>query len=105
MISRFFKLLVIGFLIIGVVYLGACVYANFIQSSPGEYKLPPIDKAQYEVIINNTNNVLYTNTYGTNGTEVILQGYWEFIGNKYKYRDNQITLDKKVFGEIIIRRR
>ncbi len=102
LVTRFFKLIVMMIIIIGVCYLGACVFVNFIQTDIGEYKLPQVDQAQYVISIKNTGNVFFTNTYEIDGTKVILHGYWEMAKDEFKYRDRDITLDKKVFGEIII---
>lgn len=100
--GSFFKIIIIIMLIVGILYAGACVYENWIKQEPGEYKLP---EATFEIRIRNTGNVLYTDIYDTQGSSIILRGYWEVIDEKYKFRDREIILDKKIFGEIIIRRR
>jgi hypothetical protein len=96
---------VICLLIVGLAYSGACIYANFIQRDPGEYILPPIKKAQYEVAIRNTRNIIYTDDYDIEGTTYILNGYWELTGDKYKFRDHLISLDQEIFGKITVRSR
>ncbi len=102
MLTKFFKILFICVILGGLLYTGACVYSNFLQ---GEFALPQGVKAEYAVTIKNSGNVLYTKAYSTNGSDIILNGYWELTKGKYKYHDNVITLDQDIFGEIIIRRR
>ena len=92
-------------LVVGVAYLGACIYANFIQREPGEYRVPSVTKAQYEITIHNTGKVLYADSYEYVGSEFILQGYWELIKSNFIFRDRQITLDESIFGEITVRSR
>lgn len=105
MLSRFFKIIIMIVVIVGVVYCGACIYANFIQSDTGEYKIPSEKQAEYEITIRNTRNVFFTDEYNQEGSKIICQGYWELVDGKYKFRDREITFDKAIFGEIIIRRR
>lgn len=104
-VNKFFGILIVGAIIVGVFYLGTCVYANFLQSQLGEYNLPSESKARYEVIIRNTSKAIYTNEYDIDGTKFTLHGYWELIDDKYHFRDMQITLDQNIFGTITIRRR
>ena len=67
---------------------------------------PSISKAQWEVTINNTGNVLLTNEYGHPTDNLyILHGYYEIQGKKYKYRDVDLPLDEDYFGPIIVERR
>lgn len=105
MITKIFRIAVIGVIIIGLIYTGTCVYANFLQSEPGDYKLPKISQAQYEVTIVNTNNILYTDEYVVDGTKLVLRGYWELTGNKYQVKSRDIVLDQDIFGTIKIKRR
>lgn len=105
MISKVFRIAVIGIIIVGLLYTGTCVYANFIQSEPGTYKLPKITQAQYEVTIVNTNNILFTDEYTANGSAMVLHGYWELTGTKYKEFVHDIVLDQNIFGTINIKLR
>lgn len=104
-ISRFFQIGVICLIIVGVAYVGACAYVNFIQIQPGEYKLPKVENAQYEILIHNTRNVLYSNNYETVGPEISLQGYWELVDNKYRFNKENIVLNREIFGKITVRKR
>lgn len=102
--SKFFRLIVTFLVIIGIAYIGIAIFANC-QPDPGEYKLPKVSKAQYEIIIENTQNVFYSNEYKAVGSAIKLDSYWELTDNKYQFKDRQITLDKSIFGEITVRRR
>lgn len=104
-VTKFFKLIVMVIIILGVVYCGSCVYANFIQGDTGEYKLPSEKQAEFEITIHNTRNVFYTDEYSQEGSRITCRGYWELLDGKYKYRDIELTLDKAIFGEITIRER
>ncbi len=97
--------MIIIMIIVGVLYAGTCVYANFMQKALGEYKVPSIEEAKYEFTIRNTGNVLFSGIYSTRGAEFTLTGYWELVDDKYKYRDSQLKLDQKIFGTITVRRR
>lgn len=91
---------------IGVIaYFGICAYANFTSNGRESTVLPEIDKAQYAVHIVNTGNLLFTNSYDDNGGIYVLHGFWESKGDKWQYSNTQLTLDSKIFGKIIIRRR
>lgn len=105
MIAKIFHLLVISIIIIGLLYSGTCIYANFFHNAPGEYDRPSAKRAQYEITIRNTNNVLYTDGYEAAGTKITLQGYWELADDRYIYRPHTLTLDRQTFGAIIIRLR
>lgn len=104
-ISRSMQVIVIILLIVGLAYVGACVYSNFIQGEPGEYKVPSINKAHYELVIHNTGVVLFTDDYETTPLGYSLNGYWELVDNKYRYRDSLLIIRPDIFGKITIRER
>lgn len=105
MISRITKLIVLIAIILAIAYLGACVYANWFDKKIQSYEVPPIPEAQYQFIIRNTGNVLFTDNYEINGSLIKVNGFWALIDGKFEYRDKELILDKEVFGEIIIRSR
>ena len=63
---------------------------------------PDPDKAHYRLLIKANQNILYTNDYHMDGTVHYLDGYWEQIKDKYKYRKGILPLDEKTFGDIIV---
>ena len=96
--------------VVFLVWLGACVYANFIDKPEGQLDMPKASKAAYSVYIKNTSGLLLTNEYETKGTEVgsrifTLHGFWEVRGSKFVYKKADVILDEAVFGEITVRRR
>jgi hypothetical protein len=99
-------------MLIGVLaYAGTCVYGNFFApgTNPG-IDMPKSDEARYSLIIKNTATVILTDDYEVFGETVgqrtyILRGYWELVGNDFKYYAEDITLPEEVFGEISIKLR
>lgn len=92
------------------VFFGALsIYANMTEGRPVDNSLPKppaIDKAQWEVTIKNTGNILYTNSYlHPSDNLYILNGYWEIDGKKYKQHKNDLTLDETYFGDILVKKR
>jgi len=93
-----------------IAYFGMCVYGNFVEPSLSDIDLPDNNEAQYSLLIKNTATVILTNDYEVFGDEVgsrtyRLHGYWESIGNDFKYRAGDIVLSEQTFGEIILKRR
>lgn len=106
------KAIILVVMIVSIAYLGTCVYSNFVaRPDTGQPKMPEAEKAAYSVNIENTGNVLLTNTYEQlGGKEVgkrvfVLHGFWELEGRAFKYRVGDIILDESIFGEITIKRR
>lgn len=91
--------------VVAVVYVGSCAYSNFVQKPMGTIDYPDISEARYRVTIVNTGNTLFTSDYEENGSAILVRGYWELVGTKYHYRNNEVVLDKRIFGEIKITRR
>lgn len=111
MLSKGIKLIILLMLIVMSVWFGTCVYGNFFGKPSGSgIDTPDIDKAAYSIYIENTANVIYTNDFDQSGSipgqrVYVVKGYWEIQGDDFKYRDNVIMLDERVFGKIQIRRR
>jgi len=95
-------ILVIGIIIVyGVVVL----YGNFFVLNSSPYSMPDSDKATYSIAIKNTGNTVLSNNVEEIGGLVILDGYWELVGQKFQYRDDNLVLDKAIFGPITVRDR
>lgn len=107
MLSKMIKVVILVALLGGLAYAGACIYGNFFtQSNVGDgLKLPSAEKAAYAVHIKNTGNLLLTNSFEQHGSVYILHGYFEIVGQGFKYREGDIILDEQIFGEITVRRR
>lgn len=97
------KIIKIGFWII---LIGVIIWVGIgiVDSCRGDNGVNPPDpeKAHYRLLIKANRNVLYTNDYNKDGTIYFLNGYWEQIDNKYKYRKGTLQLDELTFGEIKI---
>ncbi len=102
-LSGILKIVVLVFMVIGLAYLGACAYANFIQNRV--VNAPDSNKAQYEVVVTATGTTLYSDEVLQNGAIIKLEGYFEMVDGKWRYRDGEITLDQDIFGKIVVRRR
>jgi len=95
-------ILVIGFIL---VYGGIVIYGNFFALNAAPYSMPDSDKASHSITIKNTGNTLLSNNVEQIGSVVILDGYWELVGQKFKYRDDKLVLDRVVFGPVTVRAR
>ena len=99
-------IMVVGFICL-LGYLGACAYANFFSgdTNTGKVKLPDVKEAKIEVVIENTGMVYLTNVVNESGSIVKLIGFWELSGDTFKYRNRELILDKRIYGNITIHRR
>lgn len=92
-------------------YVGATVWSCAIGgNNPGQPDIPKADEAAYTVYIENTGNLIMTNDYESIGSEVgkrvfILHGFWELVGQDFKYKNSELVLDEGIFGEITVKRR
>jgi len=111
MLGKGFKLIILIVFIIGVVYLGACVFGNTCgNQGGGTVDTPDENKARYSVYVENTGNIIFTNSYKQYGSVAgkriyRVYGYWEIQGNDFKFKDSDIILDESIFGIITIRER
>ncbi len=90
------------FLLVGLLYLGACVAGNFFQHKDQPADIP---EATYEVFIMATRQFLYSNDVKQNGSIIKLDGYYELKNNKYVYHKESLFLDETTTGEIIVGRK
>jgi len=95
------KVIKIGFwiILIGVIIWFAVGIIDSCRDESG-VKPPDINKAIYRVTIQSNQNVLYTNNYNREGSIHHLNGYFEQIKGKYKYRDTILSLDEYSFGKV-----
>lgn len=107
--ARILRITMLIVLICFLAYLGTCIYGNFFapDASTG-VKLPDSDDARYSLVVKNTATVILTNDYEVFGENVgqriyILHGYWELVGNDFKYNKGDITMPETVFGEISLK--
>lgn len=83
-----------------VIYGGIVIYGNFYEHDKNTYNVPDANKATYKAIIRNSGNTLYSDEARKDGSIVVLNGYWELVGQKYKYRNSVSILDENIFGTI-----
>lgn len=95
------KIFKIGFWIV-VIAVIIWVGIGVVDSCQGDTsaKPPDPDDAHYRVLIKSNHNILYTNDYYMEGSVHYLNGYYEQIKDKYKYRKGILPLDEKTFGDI-----
>ena len=110
MLSTIIKGVILVAVLVFLVWLGACVYSNFIAQPAVQMDAPDSSKAAYSVYIKNTGGLILTDDYETNGTEVgsrifLLHGFWEVKGQKFSYKATDLILNEAIFGEITVRRR
>ena len=111
MLSTMIKLIVLVVMVLAIAWGGVCAYSNFFaEPDTGMPKMPEVEDARFGVHIENTGNLLLTNTYEVHGEEVgnrvfVLHSFWEVSGGDFKYRSTPLVLDEKIFGKITIRRR
>lgn len=107
--SKFLKntllVVLIILIVLGVIYTGITIWANFFISQPGKVKAPATNKAQYTVILEATGNTYYTDNFIKDGNIYYLQGFWELSDGKYRYHAKSIKLDEAIFGKITVRSR
>jgi hypothetical protein len=104
--GRILKIVMLVGGILALAYMGSCTYANFFNKpDTSTYKMPEIKTAQYDVYVENTGNLLMTNSYDTYGKIIVLHGFWELVGREFKYRKTDLTLDQKIYGTITITKR
>ena len=108
--STIIKVVIIGAMLVAIAYGGLCVYSNCKGPDTGVPDLPSQEKATHSFYIENTGGLLLSSDYEQHGQMVgsrlfILHGFWELRGKEFKYIDNDIPLDERIFGEITVKRR
>ena len=98
--------------LVGVIgWVGLTVWSCAMDSpTTGQPGVPKVDEASHSVYIKNTGNLLLTNDYEVLGEGIgsrvfTLHGFWEMRGQEFVYKDCDILLDERIFGEITIKRR
>lgn len=101
------KILLLVILLGMIAYGGTCVYANFFAATGPQsiYDAPDAKDASYYVIIENTGNMMFTDSFDQHGNVYVLHGFWELVGQEFKYRNRDLVLDQAVFGTVTIRAR
>ena len=111
MLSNILKVMAIVAIVLFALWAGTCVYGNFIaQPDDGMPDMPETTEATHSVLIKNTGGLLLVTDYEVFGDEVgkrvyALYGFWEVRGKDFKFVDEDIILDEKIFGVILIKRR
>ncbi len=107
--KRIVKWLALFFLICFVSYFAVCAIATVVEvkSRPTP---PDAKQAPYQLRIESTGEVILAKQVSISGTlrgkrVYNIKGYWEFVNNKFVYRDASISLAEKTFGPIEMQRR
>lgn len=102
------KIGLIAIVILAVLWLIASGIANFTESN-GEYPETP-KKAQNGVFIKATGDLLLVNDFeikesqkSSDANVYILHGYWRIINNKWRYIEDDFTLDEYFWGDITLK--
>ena len=107
MVGNFLSFTIKGILLIcmilAIAYFGVCIYGNINKDNPN--RIPKVEDAHYSVVIVNTGNRIYSDEVDEFDGKVTVHGYWELVGEKFKYRDRDFTFDKAIFGEVTVRMR
>lgn len=109
-LSAVLKLIFIAVIVLVVCYFGLSIYANVIENRVATVPdYPNIDKAQYEVTLRTTGQILLTDEYDHEYSGLselyTLHGFYQIEKGKWQWYDDDIILDKYYFGDIIVKRR
>ena len=110
MLSNIIKVMVIIGIVLFALWSATCLYGNFKTPDDGMPDMPKIEEATHSVMIKNTGGLLLATDFEIFGDDVgkrtiVLRGFWEVRGSKFKFIDEDVILDEKNFGEIVIKRR
>ncbi len=106
-LSVLLKLVVIGVVVLGGLWIGLSVYGNAIESK-GITEPPSVIKAQYQFIVAATGNCFLTDEYeelrpNADGSQIFtLKGYYYMEDKKWVHTKNELTLDEFYFGKILM---
>ena len=95
------KIIIVIVFVVGLVYFGACVYQNFFANRP--ILAPDLDDAIYQVTIEGTGRVLYSDDVDRDGCTYLLHGYWELKDKTFVWHNQDLKLDETLFGKVNIR--
>lgn len=89
------------FMILGFAYVAMCSYGNYQAIAGNEFRIPNVADAKYALRIANTGNMLFTNDLEVIDGVYLLDGFWQLDKNeKFKFTDDEIAIDPKIFGRI-----
>jgi len=98
-----FTVLALIFILLGVGYCQCQQKVETDDNTEAKYTVPSIGEARYEV--QTVHRLFYADKVTKRGKkEVIIQRYWEQVGGSWHYFEKE-TLDPKVVGEILIKKR
>ena len=104
-LSIILKGMVIFIIIIGVLWLGLSIWGNITEKSAAAPP-PSIDKAPLVFTIVNTGQQILTTDYSVEADgRYTLHGFYNLEKGKWKWRNEDLTIDEFYFGEIKIIRR
>lgn len=102
---KIWKILLIGGLLCVLAYVGVCSYATIIRPGQIRSSIPEVTDARYLLTIQNTGRQVLTNSYDYDGQTYTIHGFYVYERGRFVYRQGDIILDKRSFGEITVTRR
>jgi hypothetical protein len=95
---------IFGGIIIAIAWGGMSVWANIAESRVDTGPEPPsIKNAQYEFLIINTGQLIYSDSYEhPSDTVWLLHKFYVAKDNKFKLQKADLRLDEYLFGKIIM---
>jgi hypothetical protein len=103
------NIVIIGGICLVAAFMSLSVVANFTEDKPagtGLPKSPSVEKAQYEIKVKTTGQVLYTNNYEHPSDAVyLLHRFYAVDGKKYKLFKTDLLMNERYFGPITITKR
>lgn len=108
--SGIITIVILVVILAAVGYLGLSVWSATCAGPASEMDMPSIKKATHEFYFENTGGLVLASDYEQHGQVVgkrlfVLHGYWEVKGKEFKFIDETIPLDEKIFGIITVKKR
>ena len=86
-----------------VAYIAVTIMANVATKQQVASAEPPtLSQAKYEIILNSTRNMIYTDSYELKGSVYLIHSYWELANGKWTIRKIDLPLDQNVVGKISV---
>lgn len=101
------KIILLWAAIVLIILFIAWIGLSFYGNCAGNIDLsgiPDIDKAQYQFLIMATGEIIYTDSYDNpKEGKYIIHGWYELVDKKYRWHEDDLTLDVYYFGEIRVK--
>ena len=108
MLNALIKVIIIIILLLGLAYGGITIIscANY-GKVDGEIKMPSERRASHTIYFENTGGMILADDFIEDQAAgvITVNGYWEISGDRYVYKDNNITIDEAIFGPVTVKPR